>query len=186
MQGYEKHKPALHFFKNTWKNIIETLSHKSEPIITTIKWKLPINVSTQACSYRNPAIVAKVLSGSWLPARSHGTLIGGLHFMMLWTQPVLWMEAVLFQNVLCRKPFRLPQKHIFWGCVSLQILKKKLVRHWLACKENTKISRSILVILFSNNQRLWNGFAETVSINYSKSYVHQQIIYQIIYFNKNI
>ena len=124
MQGYEKHKPALHFFKSTWKNTIETLSHKSEPIITTIKWKLPINVSTQACSYRNPAIVAKVLSESWLPARSHGTLIGGFHFMMLWTQPVLWMEAVLFQNVLCRKPFRLPQKHIFWGCVSLQILKK--------------------------------------------------------------
>ena len=105
MQGYEKHKPALHFFKNTWKNIIETLSHKSEPIITTIKWKLPINVSTQACSYRNPAIVAKVLSGSWLPARSHGTLIGGFHFMMLWTQPVLWMVAVLFWNVLCRLVF---------------------------------------------------------------------------------
>ena len=105
MQGYEKHKPALHFFKSTWKNTIETLSHKSEPIITTIKWKLPINVSTQACSYRNPAIVAKVLSGSWLPDRSHGTLIGGFHFMMLWTQPVLWMGAVLFWNVLCRLVF---------------------------------------------------------------------------------
>ena len=90
-----------------------------------------------------------------------------------------------FSECLMQKTISIASKTYFLRMCELTDSLKKLVRHWLARKENTKLSRSILIILFSNNQRLWNGFAETVSINYSNSYVHQQIIYQIIYFNKN-